>query len=177
MAVNLTVWGTLVVMAVKDDRQTPTVLKICFSHNGTWELHEMYTQQPVFLESQTGGCTVTDFTFATIQAVQYNYYSVGFVPVWLYAIFPPRWSGISQVAVDKVVQGLDRVLAYQDDVVAFGTIRKGHNSRLKSVLGRLIQRNVSIKTNAFLICCALLVIFSSEVRSRFIQCLLIVPIH
>lgn len=49
------------------------------------------------------------------------------------------------MVTDKAIQGLDGVLAYQDDVIIFGATREEHDSWLKSVLNRLIQRNVSLK--------------------------------
>lgn len=54
--------------------------------------------------------------------------------------------GIFQANTAKMIQVVHRVLSYQDDVIIFGATRGEHDSRLKSVLHRLIQSNVSITT-------------------------------
>lgn len=58
-------------------------------------------------------------------------------------------SGLFQVVIYKVIQGLDGVLAYQDNVTMFGDTREEINLHLESVFSQLIEWNVSIKETQY----------------------------
>ncbi|VDP88490.1 unnamed protein product [Echinostoma caproni] len=55
-------------------------------------------------------------------------------------------------AIVEVFRGLEGVLAYQDDVIVFGTTKAEHDDRLLKLLERFAQNNVSIRATKFVFC-------------------------
>ncbi|VDP89353.1 unnamed protein product [Echinostoma caproni] len=54
-------------------------------------------------------------------------------------------SDLFQSAIDSVIEELDGVLAYQDDVLIFGLNKKEHDARFTQLLERFAAKNVAIK--------------------------------
>lgn len=118
---------------------------MCFYYNGACTFHEMYNRQPVLQETRPDQCIPADSTITTTQAIGCHYHCIGYISVQLSVLGIRVSSEIFQAAIDELIQGLDRVMAYRDDVIIFGATREENYSRLKSVLNRLIQGKMFIK--------------------------------
>lgn len=143
--VNESIWATLIVVVVKSDAQTPRIcgdyvpdlqpsaVQICYYHSGARIFHEIHTHQPKLFEARP-------------DEFLYHHNPRGIFQFDFLPFGPHLSSGVLQAAIDSVIQGLDGVLAYQDDIIIFGATRREHDLRLKSVLIRLTQRDAPIST-------------------------------
>ena len=52
--------------------------------------------------------------------------------------------GIFQQVMDQLIQGLDGVKSYQDDLLIFGSSQSEHDARLRQLFLRLLEKNVKI---------------------------------
>ena len=56
-------------------------------------------------------------------------------------------SAVFQRTIDRILNGLDGVKAYQDDIIIFGKSQTEHNLRLQKLLQRLVSHNVCINAS------------------------------
>ncbi|VDP25652.1 unnamed protein product [Echinostoma caproni] len=101
----------------------------CFSKI---DLVDAYLQIPL---------TPTCRQFTTMNT-PWGLYQYNFLPFGLHTS-----SGIFQAAIDEVICELDGVLAYQDDVIVFGTTKAEHDDRLLKLLEPIAQKNGSIRAS------------------------------
>ncbi|VDP88861.1 unnamed protein product [Echinostoma caproni] len=152
-------WATPIVIAIKSDGKSPRIcgdyrltlnprLRKCVTttmepedfmkalHGSTCfskiDLADAYLQIPL---------APTCRHFTTINT-PWGLYQYNFLPFGLH-----KSSGIFQAAIDEVIRGLDGVLAYQDDVIVFGTTKAERDDRLLKLLERFAQKNVSIRAS------------------------------
>ncbi|VDP95409.1 unnamed protein product [Echinostoma caproni] len=154
--VTSSTWATPIVIAIKSDGKTPRIcgnyrltlnprLKKCAAttmepegfmkalHGSTCfskiDLADTYLQIPL---------SPTCRQFTTINT-PWGLYQYNFLPFGLHTS-----SGIFQTAIDEVIRGLDGVLAYQNDVIVFGTTKAEHDDRLLKLQEPFARKNVSI---------------------------------
>ncbi|VDP90102.1 unnamed protein product [Echinostoma caproni] len=155
--VESSAWATPIVVAMKSDGRTP---RICGDYRLTLNPRlrrcAATTMEPEDFMKALHGCqyfSKIDLADAYLQIpldVESRYLTTINMPWGMYQYnslpFGLRVSsGLFQSAIDSVIEGLDGVLAYQDDVLIFGLNKKEHDDRLTQVLERFASRNVAIK--------------------------------
>ena len=96
------------------------------------DLKDAYLQIP--LDEESSELTVINTPFGL--------YRFNFLPFGL-NVSP----AIFQRCLNKLTEGLEGVVSYQDDVIIYGFDRANHDSRLQALLKRFITSNVSINPN------------------------------
>ncbi len=155
-AVNSSVWTTPIVTPLKKDGITPricgdyrmTVNKVLKNYISTTEETEDLLNR---LESSKV-FSVIDLRNAFLQvpldeaskqlttiSTPYGLFEYNFLPFGLSAA-----PAIFQKVVDEIIDGLPGVLAYQDDLIVHGMNSAEHSKNLRSLLLRLVEKNVRI---------------------------------
>jgi len=60
--------------------------------------------------------------------------------------------GIFQQVVDSIIDNLQGVISYQDDLIVYGKSEEDHNAKLQTLLHRLIKYNVKVNSEKSLYC-------------------------
>ncbi|VDP66726.1 unnamed protein product [Echinostoma caproni] len=157
--VTSSTWATQIVIAIKSDGKTP---RICGDYrltlNPRVQKCAATTMEPEdFMKALHGSTCSSNIDladaylqiplaatcrhFTTINTT-WGLYQYNFLPFGLHTS-----SSIFRVAIDDVIRGLDGVLAYQDDVILFGTTKAEHDDKLLKLLERFAQNNVSIRAS------------------------------
>ena len=155
--VDSSAWATPIVVARKSDGNTP---RICGDYRLTLNPRlrrcATTTEEPEdVMKSLQGSCYYSKIDLAnaylqiplepeskalTTINTPWGLYQYNFLPFGLH-VSP----GIFQTAIDGILDGIDGVRAYQDDVIVFGRTKEEHDRRLLAVLQRFAEANVSIK--------------------------------